>query len=54
MPMWAPKAVEKLARIGEVVGDQGGGDLVHAHAAVFLGDVDGGEASSPAFRSTPA
>jgi hypothetical protein len=28
----------------KVVGDERGGDLVHAHAAVFLGNVDGGKA----------
>ena len=30
--------------LGDVLGDDGGGDLVHLEAAVLLGDVDGGEA----------
>ena len=34
----------EAALLGDVVGDDGGGHLVHLEAAVLLGDVDGGEA----------
>ena len=34
----------EAALLGDVVGDDGGGDLVHLQAAVLLGNVDGGKA----------
>ncbi len=34
----------EAALLGDVVGDDGGGHLVHLEAAVLFGDVDGGEA----------
>ena len=34
----------EAALLGDVVGDDGGGDLVHLEAAVLLGDIDRGEA----------
>ncbi len=33
----------EAALLGDVLGDDGGGDLVQLEAAVLLGDVDGGE-----------
>ena len=47
MPVWAPNAVEKLASTEMWSVTTRGRDLVHAHAAVFFGNLDGGE---PQFR----
>ena len=44
MPACAEKRDGEAALLGDVLGDDGGGHLVHLQAAVLLGDIDGGEA----------
>ena len=46
--MSAPGDTE-ASRFGNIVGDNGGGDLVHLHSAVLLGNVDRGQAKLTGF-----